>query len=242
MTAGRDKIIVALDGDADEVLAWAQLLAGTVSWVKVGMTNYYRQGPELVRTLKDWGYHVFLDLKLHDIPYQVEGAAASLSTLGVEMFTVHAFGGREMMAAAVRGAHSAADAASLSSPKVIAVTVLTSLSDAALATVGVGRDAQSQVMLLTRLATDACVDGIVCSPLEAGPARSTLGAGAAIITPGVRPLGSARADQSRVSTPAKALAAGASQVVIGRPITGAASPVDAFEAILAEIERDGESE
>jgi orotidine-5'-phosphate decarboxylase len=231
----RDRIIVALDGGDEEVRAWAGILAGTVRWLKIGMTDYYRQGPALVRELREQNFKIFLDLKLHDIPFQVEGAAAALTELGVEMFTVQALGGREMMAAAVRGAHEAAIRCNLSSPKVIAVTVLTSLSDEALHLVGINRRADEQVELLTRLASQACVDGIVCSPLEAAGARATLGAGAAIVTPGIRLKGSALHDQSRVATPDYALSAGASQLVIGRPITQAADPKAAYESLLKQI-------
>ena len=235
----RDSIIVALDTEAHTALSLARSLEGRVRWIKVGMTLFYSEGPDIVARFQDMGFDVFLDLKLHDIPHQVEGAARSVAALGVKMFTVHASGGREMMAAAVKGACEGSRECGVDTPDVLAVTVLTSMDDAALSDVGVGGSAAGQVALLTALASDAGVQGVVCSPLEAMRARDLLGRDALVVTPGVRPTWAARGDQARVSTPLEAISAGASHLVIGRPITGAENPTEAVEKIVGEA-KDGD--
>jgi orotidine-5'-phosphate decarboxylase len=229
----RDRIIVALDQpDLADALACARILEGHAKWVKVGMTLFYREGPAAVRALRDLGFDVFLDLKLHDIPHQVEGAARSLASLGAGMLTVHASGGAAMMEAAVRGAALGAEETGVPMPAVIAVTVLTSMDADALASVGIGDPLADQAAGLAALAKTAGTAGVVCSPLEAADMRALLGPTALVVTPGVRPAGAAPGDQARVATPADALAAGASHLVIGRPITEAADPGAAFEAIV----------
>lgn len=228
-------IIVALDLDAEDALALAHALRGRVRWLKVGMTLFYAEGPEIVARLKELGFDVFLDLKLHDIPHQVAGAAASIARLGVGMFTVHASGGSAMMASAVESARRAAEEAGIEPPAVLAVTVLTSTDDAVLGEVGVGRTAREQVSLLAGLAMAAGVDGVVCSPNEAAAMRGLLGEDALVVTPGVRPAWSEQGDQARVATPAAALAAGASHLVVGRPITGAPVPAEAAARIASEL-------
>lgn len=228
----RESIIVALDTDAHTALSLARTLQGRAEWVKVGMTLYYAEGPQIVAQLRDMGFKVFLDLKLHDIPHQVEGAARQIARLGVSLMTVHASGGSEMMKAAVRGAREGAEAVGLTAPDVIAVTVLTSLGDAGLSEIGVHLPAGEHVEHLGALARDAGVAGVVCSPLEAARMRAMLGPDALIVTPGVRPAGSDTGDQSRVATPQAALEAGASHLVIGRPITGDTEPGAAFERIV----------
>lgn len=230
----RDATIVALDTDAHTALALARTLQGRARWVKVGMTLYYAEGPEIVARLRDMGFKVFLDLKLHDIPHQVEGAARQIAHLGVSMFTVHASGGAEMMAAAVRGACEGSQECGADTPDVIAVTVLTSLGDDGLAQIGVHRPASEQVDLLGALARQAGVQGVVCSPLEAAKMRALLGTEALVVTPGIRPAGADAGDQARVATPRAALDAGASHLVIGRPITGDPEPAAAFERIVTE--------
>ena len=230
-------IIVALDCDAEEAMALAASLQGEVLWVKVGMTLFYAEGPSIVARLRDLDFQVFVDLKLHDIPHQVAGAAAQLARLGVGMITVHASGGSAMMRAAVESSRRAAADAGLPAPSVLAVTVLTSVDDAGLEDVGICRTAADQVMLLARLAVDAGVDGVVCSPCEAARMRELLGDQALVVTPGVRPEGSDAGDQARVATPSAALAAGASHLVIGRPITSAPSPAESVARIVAEIAR-----
>lgn len=235
MTGARDRLIVALDTGAEAALTLAHSLDGVVTRLKVGMTLFYEAGPEIVLELRRLGFEVFLDLKLHDIPHQVEGAAAAAARLGASMLTVHASGGAEMVAAAVRGAERGANDAGVAPPKVIAVTVLTSMDDATLGRIGVSRPAHEQVELLAKLASEAGAAGIVCSPREAASMRALLGPEALVVTPGVRPTGAAVGDQSRVATPAAALGAGASHLVVGRPITAAAIPSSAAEEIIAEM-------
>ena len=185
--------------------------------------------------MRDLGFEVFVDLKLHDIPHQVEGAARSLALLGAGMLTIHASGGAAMIEAAVRGARAGAAESGLPVPSILAVTVLTSMDDETLASVGVCDPMAEQVAGLAALAKTAGADGVVCSPREAGELRALLGPEALIVTPGVRPAGSGAGDQARVATPAQAFAAGASHLVIGRPITGEADPAAAFEAIIETL-------
>ncbi len=231
----RERIIVALDTpDAASALSIASALVGHARWVKVGMTLFYAEGPSIVASLGDLGFDVFVDLKLHDIPHQVRGAARSLSTLGARMITVHAGGGADMMEAAVVGASEGAAASGMEPPAVIAVTVLTSMDGDTLASVGVKDPPATQVAGLAALALTAGVDGIVCSPREAADMRALLGEQALIVTPGVRPAWAEIGDQARTGTPGEAIAAGASHIVIGRPITGAQDPMLAFERIVAE--------
>ena len=232
----RDRIIVALDlPDAERALAMARSLRGHVGWVKVGMTLYYAEGPQIVRDLRAMGFKVFVDLKLHDIPHQVEGACRTLTRAGADMFTVHASGGRAMLEAAVTATTAAAEKFKAPRPSILAVTVLTSLDDAALAEVGVSHTSAEQVAALATLARDAGCDGVVCSPVEAAAMRALLDEGALVVTPGVRPAGEEAGDQARTATPAEAIGAGASHLVVGRPITGAADPAAAAETIVKEM-------
>ncbi len=231
----RDSIIVALDTDAHTALTLARTLQGRVRWLKVGMTLYYAEGPEIVARLHDLGFDVFVDLKLHDIPHQVRGAAREIARLGGgAMFTVHASGGRAMMEAAVLGACEGSAECGFDTPDVLAVTVLTSMDETALAEVGVTGPVSAQVATLTALAREAGVQGVVCSPHEAAAAREAFGPEALVVTPGVRPHGVDRGDQARVATPAEAIAAGASHLVIGRPVTGAADPAAVVDRIVRE--------
>lgn len=232
----RDRLIVALDTDPKDAMALARSLQNEVAWVKVGMTLFYEAGPEIVARLAALGFRVFLDLKLHDIPHQVAGAAATLGRLGVGMLTVHASGGAEMVAAAVRGAAQGASEAEVPAPAVLAVTVLTSMDDDGLQSIGVRHAAAEQVPLLAHVARHAGASGVVCSAHEAAAMREILGEKAYVVTPGIRPAGSAAGDQSRVATPADALVAGASHLVVGRPITDAAVPAEAAAAIVREME------
>ena len=234
-----DRIIVALDTPtAAEALALADSLAGSARWVKVGMTLLYATGPGIVAQLRERGFDVFVDLKIHDIPHQARGAAAALATLGCGLMTVHAAGGGAMIASAVDGAAEGATRAGVARPTVIAVTVLTSLDGPALAATGVSDGPATQAARLATLALGAGANGVVCSPREALAMRALLGADAAIVTPGVRPSWAGADDQARVSTPHQALAAGASHLVIGRPITAASDPAQAFARIVSEIEED----
>lgn len=225
-----DRVIVALDCDRAEALSLAKKLQGHAKWMKVGMTLYYAEGPQIVEILKILGYNVFLDLKFHDIPHQVQGAAASAVAAGADMVTMHAVGGVPMMAAAQKAVdESGTDAATL------AITVLTSMDDATLAKTGVTRPMAEQVRCLAVCAQEAGLSGVVASPQEAAMLRHLLGPDALIVTPGVRPAGADKGDQSRVATPKEAFDNGASHIVVGRPITKAADPVAAFDAIAAEL-------
>jgi orotidine-5'-phosphate decarboxylase len=240
-----ERIIVALDCPADEARELARELAGRALWLKVGMTLYYGAGPQIVRELKEQGFKVFVDLKLHDIPHQVRGAAASVVAAGADMLTVHGAGGLAMMQAAAEGVEDAwrkrgETPTAAARPLVVAITVLTSMDAAALVQVGVTRPLNEQVEAVALLARQAGLDGIVSSPQEARALRELLGPVAAIVTPGVRPVGSSRDDQSRTATPAEALSDGASHLVIGRPITAAASPSAAFREIAASLPPSGE--
>lgn len=232
----KDKLIIALDlPDGAHALEMARGLRGRVGWVKVGMTLYYAEGPQIVRELRAMGFKVFVDLKLHDIPHQVEGACRTLTRAGADMFTVHASGGRAMLEAAASATAAAAEKFRIPRPQVIAVTVLTSLDDAALAEVGVSATAAEQVATLAAVAREAGCDGVVCSPNEAAAMRALLGPDALVVTPGIRPAGEEAGDQARTATPAAALEAGASHLVIGRPVTDAAEPAEAVKSILKEM-------
>lgn len=230
----RERVIVAIDCGRERALELADELAGHARWLKVGMTLFYAEGPQIVREMRERGFKVFLDLKLHDIPHQVRGAAEAAARTGADLLTIHGLGAGPMMAAAVEGASAAADGAERTT-KVIAVTVLTSMDQQALASIGVTSPVAEEADRLARLASDNGVDGVVCSPQEAARMRELLGEGALVVTPGVRPAGAALGDQSRVATPSEAIASGASHIVVGRPITGADDPVSAFEAIVAEL-------
>ncbi len=232
----KDRIIVALDCGREEALALGDALAGKASWVKVGMTLYYAEGPAIIREFKDRGFKVFLDLKFHDIPHQVEGAARSATASGADMITMHTVGGVPMMQAAQRGAEEGARIAGNDTPATLGITVLTSMDASTLARTGVTRQLTEQVAEMARQASEAGISGVVASPQEAAMLREILGPSAFIVTPGVRPAGADLGDQSRVATPAKAFADGASHIVVGRPITKASDPVAAFEAIAAELE------
>lgn len=231
----RDRVMIALDCGIDEAFDLADKLQGKATWLKVGMTLFYANGPAIVYALKERGFKVFLDLKFHDIPHQVEGAAYSATGSGADMLTMHTVGGLDMMAAAQRGAQKAADEHGYDVPATLGITVLTSMNDAALAETGVSRAMSDQVVVLAEQAKRSGISGVVASPQEAARLRDILGPDAYIVTPGVRPAGSDKGDQSRVATPAQAFDNGASHIVVGRPITQAADPLAAFEAIVAEL-------
>lgn len=224
----RDRLIVALDvpnaRDAGQLVRQIGEHAGIY---KVGLQLFTTEGPSLVRELVASGRRIFLDLKLHDIPNTVAGAVKSALSLGVSMLTVHASGGTEMLRAA-------SDAAA-GKTSVLAVTVLTSLSQASLRDTGVSASLAEQAVRLALLAQGAGCPGVVTSPREVREVRKACGPGFIIVTPGVRPLGSAQEDQERISTPAHAVAAGASHIVVGRPITRAENPAQAAQSVLAEM-------
>jgi orotidine-5'-phosphate decarboxylase len=231
-------VLVALDVDrAARALDLADRLRGAVGGYKIGHQLFSAEGPPVVRALVDRGDRVFLDLKYHDIPNTVAGAVAAAAALGVWMVNVHASGGRPMMEAARRAANEAAGRAGRPGPLVIAVTVLTSMDADTLQSVGVAATPLDQAVTLARLAQDAGLDGVVTSPLETAAIRRACGPGFVIVTPGIRggTAASAQDDQQRTGTPAGALAAGSSYLVIGRPITAAADPRAAAAAIARDV-------
>ena len=232
-----DRLIVALDVDSlDRATGLVDALAGQVTRFKIGSQLFTAAGPSAVDAVRKRGGEVFLDLKFHDIPNTVEGAAREAVKLGVFMFNVHASGGRAMMSAAARGAAEAAHTLGLPRPLVIAVTVLTSLDRAALAgELHVASSVEGHVLHLCTLAREAGLDGNVASPNEIRAIRNAMGRGWTVVSPGVRPAGSEHHDQSRVATPRAAVEAGADYLVVGRPITGAADPARAAEGILSEM-------
>ena len=231
----RDRIIVAIDCGREEALEFARALSGHARWLKVGMTLYYAEGPAIVREFRELGFKVFLDLKFHDIPHQVRGAARSAALAGADLLSVHGLGSGAMLAACREGAEEAAEQRG-SRPKLVAITVLTSMNQDSLAEIGIDAPVAEEAARLASLAQANGIDGIVCSPQEAHDMRQLLGEDALIVTPGVRPAGAAIGDQSRVATPAAAISAGASHLVVGRPITSADDPVQAYEAIVSELE------
>ncbi|MGI6591339.1 MAG: orotidine-5'-phosphate decarboxylase [Eggerthellaceae bacterium] len=231
----RERVIVALDCGTEKALALADALQGKAVWVKVGMTLYYAQGPDIIFEMKRRGFKVFLDLKFHDIPAQVKGAAKAAVENGADMVTCHTVGGSEMMRAVAEGAAEAVRDFGLDAPATLGVTVLTSMDQDALAATGVSRPLADQVTALARLAKEAGLSGVVASPQEARQLRALLGPDAYIVTPGVRPAGASLDDQKRVATPLQAIENGSSHIVVGRPITKADDPVAAFEAIVESI-------
>jgi len=226
------KVIVALDfADAAAALALVARLDPALCRLKVGKELFTAAGPDLVRVLVARGYEVFLDLKFHDIPHTVAAACRAAAGLGVWMLNVHASGGRRMLTAA---REALADLSQR--PLLIAVTVLTSMSAEDLGEVGITAAPADQVLRLARLTQDCELDGVVCSAQEAALLRAELGADFRRVTPGIRPAGAETGDQRRVMTPAEALRAGSTDLVIGRPITAAADPLVALRQIQSEIQ------
>ena len=232
-----ERIIIALDCGREEAISLAEKLRGRAKWVKVGMTLYYSCGPSIVAAFKQRGYKVFLDLKLHDIPFQIEGAAKSAALTGADMVTMHIMGGQAMLEAAQRGVEAAAaERGDKSSAVTLGITVLTSMDEQALSQIGIERTPAEQVALLAEVAKQAGISGVVASPQEASQLREILGPRSYIVTPGVRPAGADKGDQSRVATPAEAFANGASHIVIGRPVTRAEDPAAAFDEIVRDLQ------
>lgn len=233
MTRMKDKLIVALDVEtADKALALVKELHGVAGMFKVGSQLFTSAGPQIVRDIVALNAKVFLDLKFHDIPHQVAGAARAAAELGVSLFTIHASGGSEMMRSAVEAVSDR------SRTKVLAITVLTSIDENILSEIGVTSSPAESVMRLMRLAESAGVDGVVASPQEIQTIRRTVSnPDFLIVTPGIRPATSQSGDQKRIATPAAGIGAGASYLVVGRPITGAANPLEAAREIVAEMER-----
>ncbi len=234
----KDKLIVALDVPTGaEARALVAALRDAVGMFKIGSQLFTTAGPEIVKEIIESGGRVFLDLKFHDIPVQVVGAARAATQLGVSMFTVHASGGTEMMSRAAEVVTETAARTGLARPRVVAVTVLTSVDSVTLSEIGIASSPMEWVLRLAALAAASGLDGVVASPLEAQALRSSLTKpGFLLVTPGVRPAGGPLDDQKRVTTPSAALRAGADYLVIGRPITGAKDPLAAVQTILAELE------
>lgn len=227
------ELITALDVQSTaEALAKVKAIGDAVGFYKIGLELFTAEGPDVVKAVKDLGKKVFLDLKLHDIPRTVERAVKSASSLGVDLMTIHSVGGKAMIRAAAEAALEAGEGG----PKILAVTVLTSLDESDLADVGiVGRTPADQVAAMARFATANGAHGLVCSPREVGALSAALPAGTLFITPGVRPAGSAVGDQKRIATPADAVRDGATHLVVGRPILAAEDPAAAARAVLAEM-------
>ena len=234
--AAAERVILALDRpDAASAVALATAIPG-LRWVKVGLELFSAAGPEVVLLLRECGLRVFLDLKFHDIPATMAGACRSAASLGAELITVHAAAGSAGLRAAQEGAAAGAAAADLAPPSLLAVTVLTSWDPAVFASeLAITEPVPGYVSRLAALAAAAGVGGAVCSPQEVAALRAAHPEPFALVTPGIRPAGAAADDQRRVMAPAEALAAGASQLVIGRPISAAADPAAAFAACCAGL-------
>ena len=227
-----ERLIVALDyPDAKAALDLVDRLEGATRWFKIGLELYVAEGNSLVAELQRRGYSIFLDLKFHDIPNTVASAVRSVARLGVQMLSIHAAGGPAMLAAATEAAGETHSCLAL-----LAVTVLTSMDDSQLELTGVSRSVSAQVETLARMAYANGAQGFVCSSVEVANLRSRLGSKPLLVIPGIRPEGTAAGDQRRVATPGAAIAAGASYLVVGRPITRAADPGTAARSILAEMQ------
>ena len=235
----KDRIVLALDVDtAEEALVLVNKLSQHVGVFKIGMQLYNGIGPDIINRVHDLGGKVFLDLKLHDIPNTVASAARVLTRLNTFLFNVHAAGGREMMKQAAQASREQAERLGAAAPLLLAVTVLTSISQKELAEDMFinGLKVEELVVKWALMAQESGLGGVVCSPQEIGPIRSACGPDFKIVTPGIRPLWSAANDQKRITTPRQALDQGADFMVIGRPIVQADDPVAAAQRIIEELE------
>jgi orotidine-5'-phosphate decarboxylase len=231
-----DKIFCALDTPSSDVaLDWAGRLKGLVGGLKLGLEFFGAQGPDGIRKVAATGMPIFLDLKFHDIPNTVAQAVTSVTPLAPVLMTVHAGGGQAMMRAAAQAAAETAAKAGVARPRLLGVTVLTSLDQGDLAAAGVAGSVEDQVVRLARMAQDSGLDGVVCSPKEIAPIRRACGPDLILLVPGIRPAGAALGDQKRVMTPREAVDAGATYLVIGRPITEAPDPAQAARDIARSL-------
>ena len=234
-----EKLIVALDVEASEALDLVRELHDVAGMFKVGSQLFTSNGPQIVKDILALDAKVFLDLKFHDIPHQVAGAARSAAELGVSLFTIHASGGSEMMRRAVDSVSEVTERRGTARSKVLAISVLTSIDAAILSEIGVTSTPDDQVLRLVRLAKESGLDGVVASPQEIQTIRNTVpSSDFLIVTPGIRPESDesqTKEDQKRVATPASAIAAGASYLVVGRPITAAPDPREAALQIAAQM-------
>jgi orotidine-5'-phosphate decarboxylase len=231
----RDRLALALDLPLPEAEALYRRVASSIGFAKIGLALFAEHGPAAVERFLRLGAKVFLDLKLHDIPHTVELAAAGAARLGISFLTVHGQGGSAMLRAAMAGVTEGSTRSGTTPPKVLAVTALTSLSDADLEETGFPGSAAQLASRLARLALASGVDGLVCSPQELKSLRELGGPKAFLCTPGIRPEGAERGDQSRVATPEAAIRAGANLLVIGRPIYASADPIQAAREINASV-------
>jgi orotidine-5'-phosphate decarboxylase len=235
-----ERIMVALDyAEAGQARQLVEALQGIPCYMKVGMQLFYSAGPQFVLSLKEQGYKVFLDLKMHDIPNTVKGGSESITRLGVDMFNVHVAGGKQMLESAMEGVDKALKGGtqSLAHPLVIGVTQLTSTSQQVMnEEIGLAGSVEATVLRYAALAQSAGLAGVVASPLEVVRIKEACGSGFVTVTPGIRPAGSDIGDQSRVLTPAEAFAQGTDFIVIGRPITAAQDPRGALESIIESIQ------
>ncbi len=231
----RERLALAADLPLEDGLRLYARVAPDVGYAKVGLSLFVEHGPPAVAAFQRLGARIFLDLKLHDIPNTVELAAARAGALGVSLLTVHAAGGEPMLRAAVKGARAGAHAQGHAPPRILAVTILTSMSAEDVTDVGLTGAPEEAALRLARLALHAGVDGLVCSPREAAAFRREFGPSPFLCTPGIRPAGASQGDQTRAETPAYAGRAGADLLVVGRPIHTAARPEDAARAIAAEV-------
>lgn len=222
-----DLILVLDEPSPEAVQPLLKQLVGEVRWVKIGLQMFTACGPDCVRRIADLGFRVFLDLKLHDIPNTVARAVESAARLPVHMLTLHTSGGGPMMRAAVTAQQAARPDLLL-----LGVSVLTSMSEADLRATGVESTPESQVLNLAALAVESGLKGLVCSPLEIAPLRQLFPSGLDLVVPGIRPAGAKSDDQTRILTPAQAVAAGANYLVVGRPISQAPDPVAAAREIV----------
>jgi len=235
-----NKLIVPLDlPELKDAVELVDKLSEYVDWFKIGNQLFTASGPLAIKAVKERGKRVFLDLKFHDIPNTVARVSEVVTSLGVDMFNVHASGGFEMMNQAVKSVISCSADLGISKPVMLGVTVLTSINETQLHNeLGISKKLQAQVVHLAKLSKKAGLDGVVASPMEIQIIRETVGDGFVIVTPGVRPTWSSKNDQKRVMTPGEAISAGADMIVVGRPIRNAPEPDKAAIAIIEEIEQN----
>jgi len=233
----KDRIIFALDvGTIKEAHEWVKLLGTQVGWFKVGLELFSAEGPAVVGIIKESGLRCFLDLKFHDIPNTVYGAVRSATKLRADMMTIHISGGADMIRAALKAAQEEALSCGISTPKIIGVSMLTSLNQEDLGDMGIHRPVKDHVKSMVALACKNSIDGIVCSPADLAFVRAHIPARTTVITPGIRPDWASKGDQKRIASPQAAIRAGADLLVIGRPISQADDPVEAVKRIVGEID------
>jgi orotidine-5'-phosphate decarboxylase len=232
----KDRLIIALDVDtAEKAVSLAEKLKNDVRFFKIGFELFSSCGPSIVSRIAKSGGRIFLDLKFHDIPNTVSRAALSVTKLGVFMFNVHGLGGYDMMKKTADAVKAEAQKLKIEPPKILAVTILTSMDENALKKVGINDTMNQEVLRLAELAKSAGLDGVVASPSEARLIRQKLGKDFLIVTPGVRPSWAEAGDQKRIATPKEAVADGATYIVVGRPVTEAKDPAQAAKKILEEM-------